>query len=66
MENKSSETEQKVELPVTKEIHQEETFESPDGKWTLYTEATSDGTDIKLDLGSKIVFSVLFRPNDDR
>jgi hypothetical protein len=45
MENKSSE---KL-IQETTELHQEESFDSPDGKWTIYVTAVSDGKDIKLD-----------------
>ncbi len=48
-EKKSSDDVQEMNTQTVKEIHQEESFDSPDGRWTLYITATSDGEDIKLD-----------------
>lgn len=49
MKEKSSDVETEVLTQETKEIHQEETFTTPDGKWEAYITTISDGKDIKID-----------------
>jgi len=49
MKEKSSDVETQVLTQETKEIHQEETFTTPDGKWDAYITTISDGKDIKID-----------------